>query len=428
MVKKEYKETEIGTLPVDWEVIDFEDCFELLPNNTLSRAELNYDFGEVRNVHYGDILVEIPSILDCSEYELPFVNTNNIIKNPRSFLKNGDIIIADTAEDETVGKATEVYKIETKKVVSGLHTIACRPRVEFEPKWLGYFINHRMYHDQLLPYITGTKVSAISKGSIKLTKVVRPLPEEQTAIVEAVDDINQLINSLERLIRKKKAIKKGVMQELLTGKKRLPGFNETWEEVKLYEVVSRFATGLNPRQNFTLNTGGYCYYVTIKNFFDGQLFLDDECDKIDYEALNKINKRSDLQKNDILFSSIGRIGDAYLIKETPENWNINESVFSLRPNKERIEPLFLYYILKSERVQSNLKDSTTGSTLKSIKMSHLKEVVCKIPNSKKEQKEISKILSDMDMEIGQLQEKLNKYQKIKQGMMDELLTGKTRLI
>src|SRR5690625_4022787 len=116
MVKKEYKETEIGTLPVDWEVIDFEDCFELLPNNTLSRAELNYDFGEVRNVHYGDILVEIPSILDCSEYELHFANTNNIIKNPRSFLKNGDIIIADTAEDETVGKATEVYKIETKKV------------------------------------------------------------------------------------------------------------------------------------------------------------------------------------------------------------------------------------------------------------------------------------------------------------------------
>jgi len=402
MVKKEYKETEIGTLPVDWEVIDFEDCFELLPNNTLSRAELNYDFGEVRNVHYGDILVEIPSILDCSEYELPFVNTNNIIKNPRSFLKNGDIIIADTAEDETVGKATEVYKIETKKVVSGLHTIACRPRVEFEPKWLGYFINHRIYHDQLLPYITGTKVSAISKGSIKLTKVVKPLPEEQTAIVEAVDDINQLINSLERLIRKKKAIKKGVMQELLTGNKRLPEFSGEWVDKKLKDVYTVLTTG-KLDANAMSETGIYRFYTCAKSYY----FIDSYA--FDDEAL--------------LISGNGEnVGYIHYYKG---KFNAYQRTYILMGFTEDI--FYIKYYLEKYLPERIEKEVHAGGT-PYIKKDTISEMTIKLPSTIEEQKAISQILLNMDVEIELLQEKLNKYQKIKQGMLDELLTGKTRLI
>lgn len=402
MVKKEYKETEIGTLPVDWEVIDFEDCFELLPNNTLSRAELNYDFGEVRNVHYGDILVEIPSILDCSEYELPFVNTNNIIKNPRSFLKNGDIIIADTAEDETVGKATEVYKIETKKVVSGLHTIACRPRVEFEPKWLGYFINHRMYHDQLLPYITGTKVSAISKGSIKLTKVVKPLPEEQTAIVEAVDDINQLINSLERLIRKKKAIKKGVMQELLTGNKRLPEFSGEWVDKKLKDVYTVLTTG-KLDANAMSETGIYRFYTCAKSYY----FIDSYA--FDDEAL--------------LISGNGEnVGYIHYYKG---KFNAYQRTYILMGFTEDI--FYIKYYLEKYLPERIEKEVHAGGT-PYIKKDTISEMTIKLPSTIEEQKAISQILLNMDVEIELLQEKLNKYQKIKQDMLDELLTGKTRLI
>lgn len=254
-----------------------------------------------------------------------------------------------------------------------------------------------------------------------------PLPE-QRRIAEVLSDTDALITAVERLIAKKRAIKQGAMQELLTGKRRLPGFSGERKECTIEEIVERFATGLNPRQNFTLNSGGSNYYVTIKNFFDGILYLDDECDKIDNIALEMINARSDLRKDDILFSSIGRVGDAYLIKETPRNWNINESVFALRPNKTIISPLFLYYLLKSEGTQQSLLGNTTGSTLSSIKMGHLKVIVLSFPKNIAEQTAIAGILSDMDSDIEKLTAKLNKLRGIKQGMMSELLTGRIRLI
>lgn len=165
MVKTGYKQTEIGILPDAWDTITFENCFTILPNNTLSRAELNYNSGEVQNIHYGDILVKFPAVLDCSAEGLPYINAENTTKDSEGFLRDGDLIVADTAEDVIVGKSTEVIGIGERKIVSGLHTIPCRPKDAemFAPGWLGYFINHSTYHDQLVPYITGIKVSSISK-------------------------------------------------------------------------------------------------------------------------------------------------------------------------------------------------------------------------------------------------------------------------
>ena len=98
-VSEGYKVTEVGIIPDDWDVIDFNDCFELLPSNTFSRSELNYNFGDFKNIHYGDILIKFPAILDCSAMEIPFININHMIKNNRAIVKDGDIIFADTAED-----------------------------------------------------------------------------------------------------------------------------------------------------------------------------------------------------------------------------------------------------------------------------------------------------------------------------------------
>jgi type I restriction enzyme S subunit len=131
---------------------------------------------------------------------------------------------------------------------------------------------------------------------------------------------------------------------------RFKGFTDAWEQHKFDEVVIRIATGLNPRDNFQLNTGGKNYYVTIKNFHHGELRLDDDCDKVDESALALIQKRSDLQKDDILFSSIGRVGDCFLVDKTPKNWNIKESVFTLRPNQNLVSPLYLFHTIHSNVV------------------------------------------------------------------------------
>lgn len=235
MVNPGYKQTEIGVLPESWDTITFEECFSILPNNTLSRAELNYNGGSVQNIHYGDILVKFPAVLDCDGESLPYINAESTANASKGFLRDGDLIMADTAEDVIVGKSTEVIGIGESKVVSGLHTIPCRPKDTemFVPKWLGYFINHSTYHDQLIPYITGIKVSSISKSAISNTVIAVPEKAEQKKIVAALSDIDVLISNLEKLIAKKKSIKQATMQELLAGKRRLPGFDGEWGDIEI---------------------------------------------------------------------------------------------------------------------------------------------------------------------------------------------------
>ena len=275
-------------------------------------------------------------------------------------------------------------------------------------------------------FSTGTGVPTLNRNSVHEHKVVIPPLAEQQAIATVLSDIDELISALGKLIEKKRNIKTGAMQELLTGKTRLPGFKGKWVEKTFCEFISRFATGLNPRQNFKLNSGGNNYYITIKDFKNGKISFNG-CDKVDDLALRLINERSDLRAGDLLFSSIGRVGDAYVIKDTPSNWNINESVFSLRPDESQMDVNFLYYLVKSSAVQERLTSGITGSTLTGIKIGELRGIVCFYPNELAEQKAIAAVLSDMDAEIAALEADRAKYERIKSGMMQELLTGKTRI-
>lgn len=399
-VPEGYKVTEVGIIPEEWEVIDFNDCFELLPNNTFSRAELNYNCGDFKNIHYGDILIKFPAILDCSAMEIPFINTSHVIKNNRALVKDGDIIFADTAEDETVGKAIEIFNAGSQKLVSGLHTIPCRPKVIFEPKWLGYYLNHSIYHDQLLPYITGTKVSAISKSSIKETKVVKPLPAEQKAIAEALSDTDNLIQSLEKLIDKKKKIKQGAMQQLLTGKKRLPGFSGEWEVKKLGEIADVYQPKTISESDFTED--GYLVYgangiVGRYSFYNHEKWqVTITCRGSTCGTVNKTREKS---------------------------WITGNAMVVNLDNNNKVSKMFIYYFLRSY----DFKNYITGSGQPQIVRGPLLTLEIKQPTVE-EQKAIAQVLSDMDAEIEALEEKLEKVKTIKQGMMKELLTGRIRLI
>lgn len=150
-----------------------------------------------------------------------------------------------------------------------------------------------------------------------------------------------------------------------------------WKMGKLGEIVSRMGTGLNPRQNFKLGKGNN-YYVTIKNMGQNRVFLDDKCDKVDDDAIRRINERSDLQKGDVLFSGIGTIGRTYLIEETPKNWNTSESVFNMRP-RDGIPSVYLYLLLLSDPVQEYVQLNALGSAQKGIRMADLKVCPCVNP-------------------------------------------------
>ena len=200
---------------------------------------------------------------------------------------------------------------------------------------------------------------------------------------------------------------------------RFKGFTDDWEQRKLDDVITRISTGLNPRDNFVLNNGGYNYYVTIKNFTHGNLKLDSNCDMIDNHAMSIIQKRSDLKKDDILFSSIGRIGDCYLLRNTPKNWNINESVFTFRPNKEIVYPEYLFHTIHSDSVLNQILGNVTGSTFKSIKIGDLKKANISITN-KEEQLQLSKFISNIDKLITLHQRKYEKLKNIKQSLLEKM--------
>ena len=216
------KMTELGEIPEDWEVKTLSEIFDFKPNNTFTRDCLNDSKGEYQNVHYGDVLIKYSSILDCSKESIPFINEGINVKFSKYGIMEGDIIIADTAEDETVGKAVEIYNLGNRKIVSGLHTFLCRKMTDdFAPRWLGYFMNQSIFHNQLLPFITGTKVSAISRTAIQNVKVLIPPKEEQTAIANVLSSMDKEIETLNTKLEKYRNLKTSMMQQLLTGKIRL---------------------------------------------------------------------------------------------------------------------------------------------------------------------------------------------------------------
>lgn len=172
MIETKFKQTEIGLIPEEWELHKVSDGFSIIGNNTYSRDQLSNN-GLVKNIHYGDILVKYGSVVDLEKENIPYINSLICVK-PKHPLQDGDVIVADTAEDDTVGKASEIIGANGALVEAGLHTIVIRPKEAYKPKYLGYFINSSAYHNQLLPHIQGIKVSSISKRAVKSTYVLKP--------------------------------------------------------------------------------------------------------------------------------------------------------------------------------------------------------------------------------------------------------------
>ena len=199
-----------------WEQRKLDEAFDFtVPNNTLSRAELNQESGSVRNVHYGDVLIKYGSVLDAQNDELPFITGRSKDDFKGALLQNGDIIIADTAEDETTGKVCEIVNIQDKDVVAGLHTMVCRPKNKTAEGYFGYYMNSSSYHHQLLPLMQGIKVLSLSKTNVQKTTVKYPKDKaEQQKIADCLRRIDTLITLHQRKLEKLQNIKKSCLEKM----------------------------------------------------------------------------------------------------------------------------------------------------------------------------------------------------------------------
>lgn len=190
---------------ITWEQRKFGEVFDCtVPNNTLSRAELSYDEGTVLNVHYGDVLIKYGSVLDVQKDDIPRIPHRCREDFNGALLQDGDVIIADTAEDETTGKACEIGNLQGSAIVSGLHTMVCRPRNRMALGYLGYYLNSNAYHYQLLPLMQGIKVLSLSRSNIQKTSVSYPSAmKEQQLIASYFSQLDHLITLHQRKQKQK---------------------------------------------------------------------------------------------------------------------------------------------------------------------------------------------------------------------------------
>jgi len=415
IIKKGYKQTNLGVIPEDWDAITYGQVFNFLSTATYSRDELTDD-DDIKYVHYGDIHTKWNHFLDFKKNSLPSVKKEKA-KNYH-LLKEGDLIMVDASEDyEGVAKSVEIKNIGLIKAISGLHTFLLRDKNNtFVNGFRGYISSSWFVKINLNKLATGLKVYGVSKSNLKTIQIPRPPKPEQNRIASVLSDIDSFIENLEKLIAKKKAIKKGTMQQLFTGKKRLGGFTEKWEKKKVRDF-GEVITGSTPSTKIKEYWNGKIPWVTPTDITSNKDIFNTERE-ITNEGLKVIRQ---LPSNSLLITCIASIGKNTILRRAGSS---NQQINAIIPNKKH-DVDFLYYMFENSKQYLIRQSGVTATNI--ISKKDFIEISFTIPKLL-EQVAIAQILSDIDEEINVLEQKRNKYKMIKIGMLQQLLTGKIRLL
>lgn len=418
-LKKMVPEVRFMGFSGEWEEKRFGETFTPIPNNSLSRADLNDNSGLVKNIHYGDILIKYGELLDIGKEKVPYVTDDTISKKYFPFkLQNGDVIIADAAEDETVGKCTELINIKDDVVISGLHTISVRPVRLFSSMYLGYFMNSSSFHNQLLRLMQGTKVLSISKSIIKDTEIFFPAhTTEQSRIGTWFQHLDQLITLHQKKYNKLTNIKKAMLEKMFpkngadVPEIRFEGFEGKWEEKKLNQVSEII--------------GGGTPSTIIPEFWDGDIdwyspteigdkvYVEGSVKKITALGLENSSAKILPANKTVLFTSRAGIGDmAILRKDGATNQGFQSFVI-----KEDNDPYFVYS--KGHLIKDYALKHASGSTFLEISGKQLGNMNLSIPSAEEQQK-IGTYFQNLDQLITLQQTQIEKLKNIKKACLEKM--------
>ena len=413
----------------DWEQRKLGEIFEYLQNNTLSRDSLNYKNPNIKNIHYGDILVKFDEILDGSNKDIPYINPElDLSKFSKSLLRDGDIIFSDTAEDDTVGKAIELQNVNAPFILSGLHTIPCRPLIPFGKGYLGNFLNSNSYRLQLRPLVQGIKVSSISKSALKDTMIEYPKNlDEQEKIGSLFYYIAKMITLHQRKLENLKLAKKALLQKLFpkNGSQfpeiRFKGFTDAWEQRKLGDTNTFFTDGNYgndyPTANEMSDSINGVPFLRGSNLDNGAINLMD----VHYITKQKHNLLTSghTKFDDIIIAVRGSLGNCGYVAKQFIDININSQLAIIRTNKNELSGLFLIEYLLSYLGKKEINRNITGTALKQLPINSLKMINIKYP-AINEQEKISILLSKLNTSITLHQCKLDKLQDVKKGLLQKM--------
>lgn len=269
---------------------------------------------------------------------------------------------------------------------------------------------------------TGSQMN-LNTGLINNRLVCLPPKPEQRAIAEALSDVDTLLGALDRLIAKKRDLKQAAMQQLLTGKTRLPGFSAKWEVKTLLDVCQKVQDGTH----FSPKLGGNDYlYVTSKNIRFGNLDLS-TAGRISAVEHFKIYARCDVRKGDLLLTKDGANTGNAALNSLDEPFSLLSSVAMLRFDKRYNIPAYFMYHILSNYGQTQIEEAMSGNAITRLTLAKIKALRFSVAPVL-EQAAVAAVLSDIDAEIDALEQRRAKTALLKQGMMQELLTGRTRLI
>lgn len=341
----------------------------------------------------------------------------------RSAIRPRDLLITIT------GNVGRVVKVPSFISEANINQHIARIRIVdpmVEPEWVFYYLQQPKIRIAFERITTGQAYPQISLVQVRDARVPIPPIPEQRAIAEALGDVDELIGSLERLIAKKRETKQAVMQQLLTGKTRLPGFTGDWRATTLKSVAD-IATGINKPLS---EMGAGALYVTVQDLYQGN--------SIPISSLGRIRvseseiQTASLMTGDIVFgkSSVKRNGIGYpsIFLGCDEPVVCSGFTYRARAIQGVSDPSFLFYALRAEATRRWLIDNSQASALTNINKSIADAIPISLPSSVLEQAAIADVLTAMDSEIDVLLTRLAKTTDIKQGMMQQLLTGKVRFV
>ena len=402
---KNHQDSKLGAIPDGWSTPKISEVFQFINTTSFSRDQLNYDpDNDLFYIHYGDIHATYKKpLLDFEiEANIPKLNSDVVLPASIQYLRDGDVIIADASEDyEGVGEAIEIKNLNGKAAISGLHTFALRGiNNKTVAGFRTYIFKNPNVKKALKTIATGSKVYGISKGNIQKFRIVLPpiLGQQKIAKILATWDI--AINKQEALIDQKQEQKKALMQQLLTGEKRFAGFDKEWEEVRLKNILEyEQPTKYIVEDNSYSDSHETPVLTANKSFVLGYT---NETEGI-YKALPII-----------LFDDF----------TTDNKWvdfpfKVKSSAIKILKLKNKEFDL-RFVFERMQLLQFNKIDH------KRYYISEYQYLKFDCPNLKEQQK-IAEVLTAADNEITALKEQLQKLKTQKQGLMQQLLTGKIRV-
>lgn len=412
-MKSGYKMTEVGVIPEDWEVKELSSISAIksgkrLPKGSLvTSSKTSYPYIRVIDMNMG--YLNLSNIMYVPENVQPMISKYIISKN--------DIYISVAGTLGLVGKIPE--ELDGANLTENANRIT---EIQCNRDYLMYYMMSPLIQNVIEAERTIGAQPKLALQRIRDFYIVLPRDNrEQTAIAAALSDVDSLISALTKKIEKKKAIKQGLMQQLLTGKKRLSGFNDKWKSMLLGDIAEvKDGTHQTPQY---VKSGGKPFYsvenVTADDFKNVK--------HISLEEHKALTSNYRIEKGDVLMTRIGSIGCCKYV-----DWDVDASFYvslALLKINEKYDSKFISYLsnIKSFKEEVML-NSLVFAIPQKINLGNISLIKVYIPTSKAEQTAIANILSDCDSEIAELEEKRDKYKEIKQGMMQQLLTGKIRLI